>query len=312
MLLVSYKYQGQNRIGIYLEDWVFDLRRVRREYLLRMGAVSEPDWVPNEMTRFMQDGYLESVSIVETFEFILEHFYSEFEESLMKDIILPVEEVDLQPPVRTPGKIVCVGLNYPEFFIDLSSSAPQYPVLFLKPASTLIGNGQSIRIPTIAKEVLYEGELAVVVGKIGKNIPEHEAFEYVAGYTIANDIGAHDLEQRTSQWTTGKMLDTFCPLGPYLVTRDEIPNPNDLRIKTNLNGEVVQDGSTNEMLFSIPYLVSYISSLATLEAGDIILTGSPKRRGAEADVRKRMKSGDEISVWIEKIGILSNPVEAEE
>ena len=210
-----------------------------------------------------------------------------------------------------PGKIICVGLNYPPLDRTDSWTVPPYPILFHKPASGLVGSGSAIVLPRISQQVLYEGELAVVIGTRAKNISMESALEIVAGYTIANDIGAADIESRSSQWASGKMFDTFCPLGPSLTPSDEIPNPNELKIKTILNRSVVQDGNTREMIFDVPYLVHYISQLTTLEPNDVILTGSPKRAGDLPDPRTPLKQGDTISVEIEDLGILINTVVAE-
>ena len=210
-----------------------------------------------------------------------------------------------------PGKIICVGLNYPPPNRDDSWLPPPYPVLFHKPSSSLIGSGLPIILPRISQQVLYEGELAVVIGTRAKNIPVARALDFVGGFTIANDIGAADIESRSSQWASGKMFDTFCPLGPTLVTPIEIQNPGILFIKTRLNDQLVQNGNTQEMLFNIPYLISYISHLTTLEPDDVILTGSPKRVGDIPDPRIPLKPGDNIIVEIEGLGILENPVIAE-
>ena len=172
----------------------------------------------------------------------------------------------------------------------------------------MIGPGAAIVLPKISQQVLYEGELAVVIGTRAKNIPVERLATIVAGYTIANDIGAADIEARSSQWASGKMFDTFCPLGPALVSSDEIRNPNNLSIQTTLNGQVVQDGNTREMIFNVPYLISYISQLTTLEPDDLILTGSPKCAGSTPDPRTPLKPGDRISIEIENLGVLTNPV----
>jgi 2-keto-4-pentenoate hydratase/2-oxohepta-3-ene-1,7-dioic acid hydratase in catechol pathway len=187
-----------------------------------------------------------------------------------------------------------------------------YPVLFLKSSSTLTGHQHPVLLPRISDEVFCEGELAVVIGKTGKHISIENALSYVAGYTIANDVGARDLEQRSSQWATGKLPDTFCPMGPALVTSDEIPDPNQLTIRTYINGELVQSGNTSEMIFNLPYLISYISSIATLLPGDIILTGSPKSLNNQPAPIAYLKAGDQISIEIEGIGVLSNQTIQEE
>jgi 2-keto-4-pentenoate hydratase/2-oxohepta-3-ene-1,7-dioic acid hydratase in catechol pathway len=225
---------------------------------------------------------------------------------------LSLSQVQLLPPVLKPEKIICVGLNYPPHNASPDWLPPPYPVIFHKVASALVGLGATIVLPKISQQVLYEGELAVVIGSRGKNVPVDKALEIVAGYTIANDVGAADIEARSSQWASGKMFDTFCPLGPALVTPDEIPNPGDLTIKTTLNEQVVQDGNTRNMIFDVPYLISYISQLTTLEPKDLILTGSPKHAGEAPDPRTPLKPGDRISIEIEGLGILSNSVANEE
>lgn len=220
-------------------------------------------------------------------------------------------EVKLLAPVLRPGKVVCVGLNYRSHIAEIAEPVPQYPILFHKCATSVIGPGETIVLPRISTQVDYEGELAVVIGCRCKNIREDEALSYVGGYTCANDVSAHDLEFRTSQWTSGKMLDTFCPLGPVLSTPDEIPHPNRLRLRTRVNAATVQDESTADMHFSVRALISYISSLATLEPGDVILTGTPAGIGCNKKPPVFLQSGDRIDVEIEGIGTLSNPAVAE-
>ena len=223
----------------------------------------------------------------------------------------PLTEIELLPPIPQPGKLVCVGLNYKSHLALLREPAPAVPILFTKPNTSLIGSGQPIMLPHVTKQVDYEGELAVVIGKKGKYIREADALDYVAGYTCANDVSAHDIEFRTSQWTSGKMLDTFCPLGPVLLIADEVPDPNALRLRTTLNGETVQDQSTSDMIFSVASLISYVSSLSTLEPGDIILTGTPAGLGCMRDPQVFLKPGDRIAVTIDGIGTLDNPAVAE-
>lgn len=201
-----------------------------------------------------------------------------------------------------------MGLNYPPQNRDDGWLPPPYPVLFHKPSSSLTASGTVIVIPKISQQVLYEGELAVVIGTRAKNAPKENALEVVEGYTIANDIGAADIEARSSQWASGKMFDTFCPIGPALIPSGEVPNPNNLAIKTTLNGNVVQEGHTREMIFDVPFLIQYISQLTTLEPGDVILTGSPKRAGSDPDPKIPLKAGDTISVEIEGLGVLTNSV----
>ena len=214
------------------------------------------------------------------------------------------------PPVDRPGKVICVGLNYPD--VERSIASPEYPVLFHKAATSIIGADDEIIRPRGSKGLTYEGELTVVIGQRGKHIPRQEAQQHIAGYTLANDVGAPDIQSRSSQWTSGKMIDTFCPLGPNLVPTEAIPDPGGLIIQTHLNGELVQQAPVGDMFFDIPFLIEYISSLVTLEPGDLILTGSPKTVGDQPDPQILMVDGDTISVSIEPIGTLSNPVSSEE
>jgi acylpyruvate hydrolase len=224
----------------------------------------------------------------------------------------PLGEVQILAPVQRPGKIVCVGLNYRSHLEEIGEPIPEYPILFLKPATAILGPGQPIVLPRVSAQVDYEGEFAVVIGLGGKYIPRERALEHVAGYTCANDVSAHDIEFRTSQWTSGKMLDTFCPIGPVLLTPDEVRNPNTLRLKTRLNGEVVQDATTADMVFPVDFLISYVSSLATLEPGDVILTGTPAGIGCNRKPQVFLKPGDHVSVEIDGIGALTNSVSADE
>jgi len=223
----------------------------------------------------------------------------------------PLDEIEWLPPIPRPGKIVCAGLNYRSHLALLNEPIPEFPILFTKPCTSLIGSGQPIALPHVSQQVDYEGELAVVIGKKGKYIPESAALSYVAGYTCANDVSAHDIEFRTSQWTSGKMLDAFCPLGSVLTTFDEVPDPSALRLRTILNGETVQDQSTSDMLFSVEALISYISCLSTLEPGDVILTGTPAGLGCMRDPPVFLKPGDRITIAVDKVGRLDNPVIAE-
>jgi 2-keto-4-pentenoate hydratase/2-oxohepta-3-ene-1,7-dioic acid hydratase in catechol pathway len=229
-----------------------------------------------------------------------------------KDLLVhSLADVEVLPPIRRPGKIVGVGLNYWSHLAEIGEAAPEYPILFTKATTSLIGHGQSIVLPRISGQVDFEGELAVVIGRRGKYIPQQDALAHVAGYACANDVSAHDIEFRTTQWTSGKMLDTFCPLGPALVTRDELPDPGSLRLRTIVNGQTVQDECTSDMIFPVPFLISYISSLATLEPGDVILTGTPAGIGCNRNPQSFLQAGDHVSVQIEGIGTLTNPVVAE-
>lgn len=222
--------------------------------------------------------------------------------------LLSPDEVSLRPPVLRPGKIICLGRNYAAHAKEGGSDPLEYPILFFKPATALLEAGGTIVIPPVTQKADYEGELAVIIGQTCKQVTADEALAYVAGYSVANDVSARDLQRQTPQWAAGKMLDTFCPLGPALVTRDEIPNPGQLAIRTILNDQLMQDSHTGLMIFDVPFIISYISQLTTLEPGDIILTGTPDGVGYPRNPPVFLQDGDTISVEVEGVGTLTNTV----
>ena len=211
-----------------------------------------------------------------------------------------------------PSNLLCIGLNYRKHAAESGHKLPQYPVLFVKPTTAAQNPGDPIEIPQklASHEVDYECELAVVIGRRCKNATRANALDFVLGYTCANDVSARDWQSRWggSQWSQGKGFDTFCPLGPALVTPDEIPNPNALRLRTLLNGEVMQDWNTNDMIFDVPALIEFLSGSKTLLPGTVILTGTPHGVGFARQPPVFMKPGDTVSIEIEKIGTLTNPV----
>lgn len=232
----------------------------------------------------------------------------DFAEANSPNFAHPLEQVTLLPPVLKPGMVIALGRNYAAHAAEGGAKPPDYPMLFHKTAGSLLGAGGTIIIPPITTQVDYEGELAVIIGRTCKQVAPEEALAYVAGYTIANDISARDLQRRTSQFTAGKMLDTFGPLGPALVTRDEIPDPGNLAIRTLLNGQVMQDDTTRNMIFDVPFTISYISQIATLNVGDVILTGTPEGVGYPRNPPVFLQEGDIIWVEIEGLGTLTNYV----
>jgi len=217
----------------------------------------------------------------------------------------------LLAPVAPTG-ILCIGLNYRRHAAEGNAPIPKWPVLFMKIISTVQNPGDPILLPRHLKssEVDYECELAVVIGKPCKNVSRDKALDYVLGYTCANDVSARDWQKEMggSQWCRGKTFDTFCPLGPCLVTPDEIPNPNALAIKTILNGEVMQDWNTEDMIFDVPALIEFLSGSTLLLPGMVILTGTPHGVGMARKPPVFLRSGDQITIEIEKIGALKNPV----
>jgi 2-keto-4-pentenoate hydratase/2-oxohepta-3-ene-1,7-dioic acid hydratase in catechol pathway len=211
-----------------------------------------------------------------------------------------------------PTNILCIGLNYKKHAAESNNAPPPYPVLFIKNTASLQNPGDAIEIPVKLKSdsVDYECELAVVIGKACKNVSRADALDYVLGYTCANDVSARDWQRNGGggQWCQGKGFDTFCPLGPVLVTRDEIPNPNSLRIRTILNGETLQDWNTDDMIFDVPAIIEFLSASKTLVPGTVILTGTPHGVGFARKPPVWLKAGDTVTIDIEKIGALTNPV----
>jgi 2-keto-4-pentenoate hydratase/2-oxohepta-3-ene-1,7-dioic acid hydratase in catechol pathway len=213
---------------------------------------------------------------------------------------LPLDQVKLFPPVE-PSKIICIARNYAAHAKEHDSPVPDVPMLFLKPPTTLIGSGETILLPPQSQQIEHEAELTVVVGQRGRWIPPEQALDHVFGYTIANDVTARDLQRRDGQWGRAKGFDTFCPLGPWIET---VFDPSDSLITCNVNGEMRQMASTRDMVFSIRQLIAFVSSVMTLEVGDILLTGTPAGVGI-------LSPGDQIEIIIEGIGTLTNPVQAE-
>lgn len=238
------------------------------------------------------------------------NIYGDFKVSAERAVI-----TKLLAPIA-PAQILCIGLNYGRHADETGAKRPERPILFVKGINALQHPGDPIEIPSHlpSNEVDYECELAVVIGRACKNVARAQALDYVLGYTCANDVSArdHQIKLGGGQWCRGKFFDTFAPLGPRLVTRDEIPNPNALKIATILNGERVQDWTTSDMIFDIPTLIEYLSGSTTLVPGTVILTGTPHGVGMAAKPTPRwLRPGDSVSIEIEKIGTLTNPVTLE-
>jgi 2,4-didehydro-3-deoxy-L-rhamnonate hydrolase len=212
-------------------------------------------------------------------------------------------------PIPRPGKIVCVGLNYRDHAEEQGAELPKAPLLFAKFPTALIGPGDAIVIPPIVTKCDYEAELGVVLGVTVRQVSKENAMEAVAGYVVANDVSARDLQFGDGQWTRGKSPDTFCPVGP-LVAAADVPNPHALSIRALLNGEVVQDSTTANLVFGVDEVISYASQTATLEAGDLILTGTPAGVGIFRKPPRLLQPGDEITIEIDGVGSLTNPVVA--
>lgn len=220
------------------------------------------------------------------------------------------KEVKFLAAVHDPRKIVCVGLNYKDHAAESGSPIPRDPVLFSKYNTALIGHGENIVLPAVSQKVDFEAELVIVIGKRGRNVPAAAGLDYVAGYTCGHDVSARDwqLEKDGKQWMAGKTFDTFAPVGPVIVTADEVPDPHKLRIQLRLNGQTMQDSSTSQLIFSVGHIVAYLSQIVTIEPGDLIFTGTPPGVGVARKPPVFLKNGDVCEVEIEGLGILRNPV----
>jgi 2-keto-4-pentenoate hydratase/2-oxohepta-3-ene-1,7-dioic acid hydratase in catechol pathway len=276
------------RIGVYRDGRIFDAALLN-DPPQNLNALIE-GWDVFEST--LQAAVTEIVTAGVTVDHPLVHAY---------------ENVELLAPAIPQGIIFCVGMNYPDPAAPLDER-PEYPVLFLKDQRTIHPPNRPIVLPLASEKVFCEGELAVIIGRGGKHIPANKALDHIFGYTIANDVGARDLESRTSQWATGKLPDTFLPIGPILVTASEIPEVNNLAIKVTINHEPYLEGRTGDMIFGIAELIAYISAIKALQPGDMIITGSPKSLGRHPVPIRFLNPGDTITITIESIGELTNPV----
>lgn len=240
---------------------------------------------------------------------IIEHLMRYSTNAEKKDATISIEDITILPPVPSPPKIVCLGLNYRDHAKEQNVETSDEPVIFMKPRTAVIGSEQPIIRPSFVKQLDYEAELAIVIGKKGKGIPALDAKDYVFGYTVFNDVSARDIQFKDKQWTRGKSFDTFAPMGPCITIVDQIKNPNDLRIYTRVNGEQRQNSSTKNMVLNVYEVVHYLSVVMTLEPGDIIATGTPAGVGVFMEPEPKFLSpGDFIEIEIEGIGTLRNRV----
>ena len=228
-------------------------------------------------------------------------------------VTYPITQVKLHAPVVDPRKIICLGLNYRDHAAESGAPIPKEPILFSKYPTALIGNGEAIVLPRVSTEVDFEAELVIIVGNKGRHIPAESAMAHVAGYAVGHDVSARDwqLKKDGKQWMVGKTFDTFAPVGPELVTVDEVPDPHALPIRLRLNGTTMQDSNTSQMIFSVSQTLAYLSQVFTLEPGDLIFTGTPPGVGFARKPPVFLKGGDTVEVEIGGLGVLHNPVVAE-
>jgi 2-keto-4-pentenoate hydratase/2-oxohepta-3-ene-1,7-dioic acid hydratase in catechol pathway len=296
---------AEQRLGVLLGDVVYDVARLARA--LKESGAGPPSWLLQ--ANRTQDVINRGESAVRDIEALLTDI--QIGSKLDQIPALPLDSIDFLPAVY-PGKILAIGRNYVDHAIEGGAAPPEAPLLFNKLTNSLSAHNAPIVLPSISVKVDYEAELAVVIGRRAKRVSEAEALDYVFGFTLINDVSARDLQFGDGQWTRGKGLDTFAPLGPFITTRDEIKDVQALKIEGRLNGEVMQSSNTGKMIFKVAYLVSYLSQGITLEPGDVIATGTPDGVGIFRKPPVLLKAGDVFEVEIEGLGTLRNPVIAAE
>jgi 2-keto-4-pentenoate hydratase/2-oxohepta-3-ene-1,7-dioic acid hydratase in catechol pathway len=296
MILVSYRARGSStawRAGIAHEQAVVDASA----YLLSRAKVASGQ-ADLSVRALLQQG---QQALLEVFAWAKSQFEA-------RSGLLSLDALELGPPVPDPDKIICLGVNYREHAAEAQQELPAVPMFFAKFRNSLIGPTSPILLPRASTQVDYEGELAVIIGQRCKEVAEQDALQYVAGYTIMNDVSARDVQMQTSQWTAGKALDTFAPMGPGIVLASSIPNPQTLMLTTRVNEQMVQHDTTANMVFSVASVIAFLSSLMTLEPGDIIATGTPSGVGFKRTPPLFLHDGDVVEVEIERIGRIRNPV----
>jgi len=283
MKLISFKHQQQNKIGAVIDNEVVD--------------ASRHSDLPGNMIDFLAQG-----------EKALAKLQTLIDAGSGR---LPLDQIELLAPVPRPGKFLGISLNYADHIGETGLERPEYPTFFTKQSTCVIGPGQAIQIPVVSEKVDYEGELAFVIGKRCKHVAAERAADVIAGYTIVNDVSVRDWQIRSPTWMLGKSFDTHGPMGPWLVTADEIPDPHNLQLETWVDDERRQQANTGQMLFNCYEMIAYLSQAMTLEPGDVIATGTPSGVGVKMKPRGYLKSGQRVRIVIEKIGELQNPVENE-
>lgn len=284
MRIVSFGKKGEERPGVLHGDRIIDLVAADRA-------------VPSTVRRILAEGALDRIARLVARA-----------DSLPRDCFAPLRGTRLGPPVTDPSKIVCLGLNYSDHAAEQGRNAPEWPLTFAKGPNALSGSGDPIPLPPEVTQLDYEVELAAVIGRPAKGVAIEDAPRYVAGYSVFMDITARDIQSRERQWFRAKSFDGFGPFGPFLVTADEVPDPHDLAISLKVNGETRQSSRTGLMTFGVFYLVHYLSQSMTLEAGDIIATGTPAGVGVYAKPARFLGKGDLVEATIDPLGTLANPV----
>lgn len=303
MRIITFEINGQTRWGALKDDYAVDLNLAHALFLA--SRAREPQDPANSVLEFLEHGDSAWNAARETLDFLGER--------VVEGVMLPLSRVKLRAPLPRPPKIVAIGMNYMDHVREQNGQVPQYPVLFAKYPSSVIGPSDVIHLhPSESQKVDYEGELGVVIGKTARNVSAADALDYIFGYTVINDVSARDLQfgpHVNGQWIRGKSLDTYCPLGPAIVSKDEIADPQNLSVCTWLNGKAVQDSNTKEMIFGIARLIEFISQGISLEPGDVIATGTPHGVGHHRTPQVYLQAGDVVQVEIGGVGRLRNKVQ---
>lgn len=311
MRLVTFLRLGEPRLGAVVNEQVIDLNAGYHYLQERAGIPRARERaaavLPPDILGFLSNGD-EALSAARN---VVEHVSKTESASLAgKGIVYALKAMTLKAPVPRPPKLILVGLNYRDHAEEAKMKIPEEPTLFSKYPSVVVGPGEAIRMPKVSDQIDYEGEFAFVIGKGGRDIPRERALEHVVGYTIMHDVSCRDYQMRTGQWMIGKTFDTFAPMGPYLVLKDEIPDPHNLDLTTRLNGEVMQHSNTKNLIFNVFDLIAYMSQVFTLEPGDVVSTGTPAGVGFARKPPIFLKPGDSVRIAIAGLGVLENPVTA--
>ncbi|RLL46893.1 FAA hydrolase family protein [Oceanobacillus piezotolerans] len=308
MKLITFTVNGYSRIGAVVEEnKVIDLNYAYQALLKSEGKYRYKEiaeaFVPAKMEAFLQGGK-ESMELAKrAIDFALSNGTD-----FIHQLVYSKGEVKIEAPLSSPGKMICVGHNYREHILEMGRELPSNPVVFAKFANTIVGPEDDIPFYPISEQLDYEAEFTFVVGKQARNVSEEEALDYVAGYTITNDVTYRDIQRRTLQWLQGKAVEGSAPMGPWLVTSDEITDPSGLEVVLTVNGEERQHSNTENLVFTVQKLVAFLSNLMTLEPGDVVLTGTPGGVGVARDPQVFLKDGDVVKIEIDKIGTLENKV----
>jgi acylpyruvate hydrolase len=306
MRLVTFQSGSVEKIGVVNKERIIDINKayqlfLKEKEIKRCQEIAD-SLLPSDMVQFLEGGEASLNAANQAIQFALKNA------NYSKEVFSNLSDVSLKAPVRRPGKILCVGQNYREHILEMNREMPDFPVMFAKFANAVNGPTDDIPLPAVTNQLDYEAEFAFVIGKQAKNVSKENAVEYIAGYTIVNDVTARDLQRRTLQWFQGKNLDGSAPMGPWLVTKDEIPNPSGLEISLSVNGEVRQKSNTENLVFDVPFLVEFLSHIMTLEPGDVVCTGTPGGVGFARKPQVFLQNGDVVRVEVERIGVIENKV----